>query len=115
MESDEFRGGQYLCTGFDVYLTKEPNIFEAMSLVHSRVRRVIFGVSDEGMGGLGGTNASIHSLPGTNHHYRAFRLNLSDGSDGCSQETMARKSLVAQLYTIHKEKGVECVDIIHPK
>lgn len=109
MESDEFRGGQYLCTGFDVYLTKEPNIFEAMSLVHSRVRRVIFGIPDEGMGGLGGTKTrGIHSLPGTNHHYRAFRLNLSDGSDGSSKETMTRKSLIAQLYTIHKEKGVEC-------
>ena len=109
MESDEFRGGQYLCTGFDVYLTKEPNIFEAMSFVHSRVRRVIFGIPDEGMGGLGGTKTrGIHSLPGTNHHYRAFRLNLSDGSDGCREETTARKSLVAQLYTIHKEKGVEC-------
>ncbi|KAL7495277.1 hypothetical protein ACHAWT_003721 [Skeletonema menzelii] len=113
MESDEFRGGQYLCTGYDVYLTKEPNIFEAMSLVHSRVRRVIFGIPDEGMGGLGGPKSSgqdagIHSLPGTNHHYRAFRLNLSDGSDGCSAEAMTRKSLVAQLHNIHREKQIDC-------
>ncbi|KAL7443608.1 hypothetical protein ACHAXM_009047 [Skeletonema potamos] len=108
MESDEFRGGQYLCTGYDVYLTKEPNIFEAMSFVHSRVRRVIFGIPDEGMGGLGGPklgsqDTGIHSLPGTNHHYRAFRLNLSDASDSCK----TRKSLVAELHNLHPEK-VDC-------
>jgi tRNA(Arg) A34 adenosine deaminase TadA len=110
MESDEFRGGQYLCTGYDVYLTKEPNIFEAMSLVHSRVRRVIFGIPDEGMGGLGGPKSSsqhagIHSLPGTNHHYRAFRLNLSDASDGCKVDDVTRKSLVAELQNLHPEKA----------
>lgn len=113
MESDEFRGGQYLCTGYDVYLTKEPNIFEAMSLVHSRVRRVIFGIPDEGMGGLGGPKSSgqdagIHSLPGTNHHYRAFRLNLSDGSDGCSVEDVSRRTLVAKLNNLHPEKEFDC-------
>mmetsp|Transcript_17265 Transcript_17265/g.34498 ORF Transcript_17265/g.34498 Transcript_17265/m.34498 type:complete len:479 (-) Transcript_17265:30-1466(-) len=116
MESDKFRGGQYLCTGYDVYLTKEPNIFEAMSLVHSRVRRVIFGIPDEGMGGLGGPKSSgqeagIHSLPGTNHHYRAFRLNLSDGSDGCIGGDMTRKSLVAELRNLHPEKEVDCRNI----
>ncbi len=114
MESDEFRGGQYLCTGYDVYLTKEPNIFEAMSLVHSRVRRVIFGIPDTGMGGLGGPKSSngqdagVHSLPGTNHHYRAFRLNLSDGS-GCVEEDMSlRRSLVAKLNNLHPEKEFKC-------
>ena len=77
---------------YDVYLTKEPNVYEAMALVHSRVRRVIFGVPDKGMGGLGGVVNSasssekctgIHSLPGTNHHYRAFRLdkNYDDDED----------------------------------
>ena len=103
MESEEFKRGQYLCTGYDVYLTKEPNVFEAMSLVHSRVRRVIFGISDDGMGGLGGASqhAGIHNLPGTNHHYRAFRLNLSDGT---SNDDMARMSLIRDLYNLHPDK-----------
>ena len=111
MESEEFKRGQYLCTGYDVYLTKEPNIFEAMSLVHSRVRRVIFGIPDDGMGGLGGAKSSsqdhasgIHNLPGTNHHYRAFRLNLSDGND----DNMTRKSLVKELYNLHPDNKVDC-------
>lgn len=48
-----------------------------MALLHSRVRRVIFGVSDTQGGGLGGINdrLSVHSLPGTNHHFRVFRCN----------------------------------------
>ncbi len=57
-----------------------------MALVHSRVRRVTFGIPDRGMGGLGGAASlssggggvtGIHCLPGTNHHYRAFRFDTS--------------------------------------
>jgi tRNA-specific adenosine deaminase 3 len=62
---------------YDLFTTKEPSIFEAMALVHSRIRRVIFGSSNKLDGGLGGTGLdhAIHSLPGTNHHYRAFQCN----------------------------------------
>mmetsp|Transcript_243 Transcript_243/g.307 ORF Transcript_243/g.307 Transcript_243/m.307 type:complete len:408 (+) Transcript_243:210-1433(+) len=74
MDSDKFKGGQYLCTGYDAYLTREPSIFEAMALVHSRVRRVIFGNPNVHDGGLGGSEISVHSLPGTNHRFRAFRV-----------------------------------------
>ena len=82
-------------------------MFEAMALVHSRVRRVIFGVPNKGMGGLGGVAASekgssvgIHSLPGTNHHYRAFRFDINsldsdDQGDGMMQQTNRR--LVEEL------------------
>lgn len=84
--------GQYICTGYDLYVTKEPEIFESMALVHSRIRRVIYGVPDERMGGLGKgnislssfsrakdlqnkfkSNGAVHCLPGTNHKYRVFR------------------------------------------
>jgi tRNA(Arg) A34 adenosine deaminase TadA len=61
-------------------------VYEAMALVHSRVRRVIFGIVDNEVGGLGGAsdsansqNTGIHSLPGTNHHYRAFKLDTDKG------------------------------------
>ncbi len=87
--------------GFDVYLTKEPNPYKAMALVHSRVRRVIFGIADKEMGGLGGVGVSLaaHCLPGTNHHYRAFRLNTEYiiGNDADVQ----RKRLIQSLQNLH--------------
>jgi len=78
---------------YDVYLTKEPDVYEAMVLVHSRVRRVAFGVRDRSMGRLGGASdgslvdgrngcVGVHSLPGTNHHYRAFMLDIGGGDCG---------------------------------
>jgi len=89
---------------YDVYITKEPNIYEAMALVHSRVRRVVFGVRDEGMGGLGGAadaadgrNTGIHSLPGTNHHYRAFRFDV----DRCDDSDEEMEALKHSLMRVH--------------
>jgi len=75
MDSNLFKNGQYLCTGYDIYVTKEPGIFEAMALVHSRIRRVVFYEDNKTDGGLGGTGSktAVHCLPGTNHHYRVFR------------------------------------------
>jgi tRNA-specific adenosine deaminase 3 len=62
---------------FDLFTTMEPSIYESMALVHSRIRRVVFGSVNTLDGGLGGTGLdhAIHSLPGTNHHYRVFRCN----------------------------------------
>jgi tRNA(Arg) A34 adenosine deaminase TadA len=71
MDSDSFQKGQYLCTGYDVYTTMEPTVFEAMALVHARVRRVVYGsLSPTSLGGI--SDMSVHALPGTNHHYRTF-------------------------------------------
>jgi len=98
---------------YDVYLTKEPNVYESMALVHSRVRRVVFGVLDREMGGLGGiaeeltttTNVQhkngIHSLPGTNHHYRAFRFDMMVNSGGDGDEEI--EALKATLMQLHRE------------
>lgn len=70
MESSKFQKGQYLCTGYDVYATQEPTPFEAMALVHSRIKRLVFGTKATNGGGI--TTLNIHDLPSTNHHYRAF-------------------------------------------
>ena len=64
-----------MCTGYDIYLTKEPGIFESMALVHARIRRVVFyRCSEDGGLGGGGNDSSINSLPSTNHRYRAFSV-----------------------------------------
>lgn len=65
--SDE---GPYLCTGYSVYSTIEPCITCAMALVHSRVKRVFFGVKNP-KGGLGSL-CKIHTVENLNHHYEVF-------------------------------------------
>ena len=72
-----------------------------MALVHSRVRRVIFGIADRGMGGLGGAaepadsqNTGIHILPGTNHHYRAFKLDIDNADDYDEEARTLIKSII---------------------
>ena len=73
-------------SSYDVFVTKEPDVFEAMALVHSRVRRVIFCTADSESGGLGGagTSISVNSLPGTNHHYRVYRCVSKDIISECN-------------------------------
>mmetsp|Transcript_26056 Transcript_26056/g.29809 ORF Transcript_26056/g.29809 Transcript_26056/m.29809 type:complete len:316 (+) Transcript_26056:98-1045(+) len=74
MDSAGFYKGQYLCTGYDIYLEDEPDVFESMALLHSRIRRVVFASRNLRNGGIGGTGiqTNVNLLSGTNHHYRAF-------------------------------------------
>ena len=76
VSTESFATGQYLCTGYDLYVHKEPDMYEAMALLHSRVRRIVFVEGDERAGGLGGgtdRSRAVHSLRNTNHHYRVFK------------------------------------------
>lgn len=62
--------GPYLCTGYYVYLTREPCVMCAMALIHSRVKRVFFGVKSAN--GALETLCKIHTIKDLNHHYEVF-------------------------------------------
>jgi tRNA-specific adenosine deaminase 3 len=74
---------QYLCTGYDMYCYYEPSIFEAMSCLHSRLRRLVYCKASNNdatnqqpfhaaVWRNGCSRHFIHDLPGTNHRYRVF-------------------------------------------
>ncbi|KAM3862158.1 putative inactive tRNA-specific adenosine deaminase-like protein 3 [Diretmus argenteus] len=69
-------GGQpYICTGFDLYVTREPCVMCAMALVHSRIGRVFYGTASAD-GGFG-TKYKIHSQKDLNHRFEVFKGVLS--------------------------------------
>ena len=90
---------QYICTGLDAFLTHEPDLFDAMALLHSRVARVIYGFPDDIAGAIGGVedddvavdvpptvSDSVHKsqkerprlrlqeVRALNHHYSVYRM-----------------------------------------
>ncbi|KAE9038284.1 hypothetical protein PR003_g5984 [Phytophthora rubi] len=68
--------GSYLCTGYDVYLDREPCGMCAMALVHSRARRVVFDRANPEDGVLL-SSFKLHTIKSLNHHYRVFQLAIS--------------------------------------
>ena len=72
--------GQYICTGYEIYMEREPDWYEAMALLHARVGKVVFKVWDEEEGGVGGMGNGVQDLEDTNHRYRVFKI--GGGTDG---------------------------------
>jgi tRNA(adenine34) deaminase len=58
--------GDWRLTDCDLYVTKEPCPMCAGALVHTRVRRVIFGCADPA-GGAAGSVINLLHMPGLNH------------------------------------------------
>lgn len=63
--------GPYLCTGYWAFLLMEPCPLCAMALLHSRVLRIFYGISNKATGVLG-TKTVLHAVPGLNHRYQVW-------------------------------------------
>lgn len=59
--------GDWRLAGATLYVTKEPCPMCSGATIMSRLYRVVYAVADPKMGCLGG-GASVHQLPGLNHH-----------------------------------------------
>ncbi|XP_029967541.1 putative inactive tRNA-specific adenosine deaminase-like protein 3 [Salarias fasciatus] len=61
----------YICTGYDLYVTREPCVMCAMALVHSRIGRVFYGTASAD--GALGTRLKIHTQRDLNHRFEVYR------------------------------------------
>ncbi|KAM9242090.1 putative inactive tRNA-specific adenosine deaminase-like protein 3 [Dugong dugon] len=75
-EEDGGDGLPYVCTGYDLYVTREPCVMCAMALVHARIRRVFYGAPSPD--GALGTRFRLHARPDLNHRFQVFRGVLED-------------------------------------
>lgn len=80
-EEDE----SYLCTGYDVYVDREPCVMCAMALIHSRARRVVFAKLNATDGALASAHR-LHTIKSLNHHYRVFHMRLGDDTGTVADE-----------------------------
>ncbi|KAK3568214.1 hypothetical protein QTP86_000210 [Hemibagrus guttatus] len=69
--SFEERVQSYICTGYELYVTREPCVMCAMALVHSRISRVFYGASSPD--GALGTKFKIHCQKELNHHFDVYK------------------------------------------
>lgn len=67
----EERVQPYICTGYELYVTREPCVMCAMALVHSRISRVFYGVASPD--GALGTKYKIHCQKELNHHFEVYK------------------------------------------
>src|SRR5262245_31632130 len=84
--------GDWRLTDCDLYVTKEPCAMCAGALVHTRIRRVIFGCTDPSAGAAG-TVINLLQMPGFNH-----RCDITSGilQDEC-------RAILQDFFRKHRE------------
>ncbi|EGT34868.1 hypothetical protein CAEBREN_06913 [Caenorhabditis brenneri] len=78
-------GSDYLGTGCDVFLIKEPCAMCSMALVHFRIKRLFY-VQNTENGVLKENGWQLHLERSINHHYDVFRVEIDSSSNvnnGC--------------------------------
>lgn len=83
--SPEQKGQPYICTGYDLYVTREPCIMCAMALLHSRIGRVFYGTTSRD--GALGTRYKIHAQKELNHHFEVYRGVAQHLCENLAEET----------------------------
>lgn len=86
--SSDTDGLPYICTGYDMYLTREPCAMCAMALVHSRIERVFYGAPSPH--GALATKYHIHSRRDLNHRYEVYRGILEDRCHNLTQISVTK-------------------------
>ena len=77
--------GDWRLVDCDLYVTKEPCVMCAGALVHTRIRRVIFGCADPRSGGAGGI-INLLQHPALNHHCQVTSGVLENECAGILQD-----------------------------
>lgn len=63
--------GPYLCTGYYIYMLKEPCVMCSMALVHARAKRIFYTFPNEQFGALN-SKAKLQTVTSLNHHFEVF-------------------------------------------
>lgn len=79
----------YICTGYDLYVTREPCVMCAMALVHSRIGRVFYGSAFTD--GALGTKYKIHSQKDLNHRFEVYKGVLGKQCEDLNEVDQSRK------------------------